>query len=309
MVIIDTSKIACCDHYGRRFECINCGLDVEEDCTCFIDDDIDELTVHCHSCGTVTEDVPVSDFVFIDDEDIHYDDWGDETPPLDIKRSIYYSKCRHYNKPVEFPDGVTVYASSLHDRDIVDESPDFGLYLDTTWDPTTIAYTLHWPDFNIPPVLHTAAYTIVDVYNKARKGLWIEVGCIGGHGRTGTVLACMAVLSGMPWKDAIKWVRNTYCGEAIETIEQEWMVSWFDAFVNGGESPSEPIWDSDKKKYTNGPIYNYDEGLAWRDYDPCDFPKGGPSNPNPERWDHKKWFEREVTDDYELKDGEIEVPF
>ena len=49
----------------------------------------------------------------------------------------------------------------------------------------------------------------------------MEVGCLGGHGRTGTALACLAILTGHPAADAVAWVRANYCPEAVETVGQE----------------------------------------------------------------------------------------
>ena len=57
----------------------------------------------------------------------------------------------------------------------------------------------------------------------------IEVGCAGGLGRTGTVLACMAVLAGVPAPDAVSWVRRNYRVGAVETPEQERWIDWFAA--------------------------------------------------------------------------------
>jgi hypothetical protein len=56
------------------------------------------------------------------------------------------------------------------------------------------------------------------------QGKTVHVGCIGGHGRTGLVLA--AVLSGYPEivgpaNDAIGWLRENYCKKAVESAEQE----------------------------------------------------------------------------------------
>ncbi|MBO0701496.1 MAG: hypothetical protein J2P38_01090 [Candidatus Dormibacteraeota bacterium] len=67
---------------------------------------------------------------------------------------------------------------------------------------------------------------------RARAGQLVEIGCGGGHGRTGTALACLAVLSGLPRTQAVGWVRRAYCTEAIETPEQE-------AFVAGLEDRCE----------------------------------------------------------------------
>jgi hypothetical protein len=38
-------------------------------------------------------------------------------------------------------------------------------------------------------------------------------------------LACLAVLSGRPAGDAVRWVRANYCAEAVETAEQESFVN------------------------------------------------------------------------------------
>ena len=53
------------------------------------------------------------------------------------------------------------------------------------------------------------------------------MGCLGGSGRTGTVLACMAVLAGVPGDEAVAWVRGAYRAQAVETPEQEAWVLWF----------------------------------------------------------------------------------
>jgi protein-tyrosine phosphatase len=56
---------------------------------------------------------------------------------------------------------------------------------------------------------------------RARAGERVEIGCLGGHGRTGTAVACLAILSGHPPGEAVAWVRANYCVEAVETTEQE----------------------------------------------------------------------------------------
>lgn len=146
----------------------------------------------------------------------------------------HFVKCRHYDVELKFPDGVSVYASSRHDRSEADIAPDFGLYLDNYWYPPCPAYFIDWPDYGLPVRWEVAARCIIDTYKKASDGLWVEIGCIGGHGRTGTVLACMAVLAGMSHEEAINYVRSQYCNQAIECDDQEWYVEWFDKFVNGG---------------------------------------------------------------------------
>ena len=57
----------------------------------------------------------------------------------------------------------------------------------------------------------------------------VEIGCLGGHGRTGTALACLAVLAGTPAAEAVAWVRGAYCPKAVETDAQRAFVESFGA--------------------------------------------------------------------------------
>lgn len=45
----------------------------------------------------------------------------------------------------------------------------------------------------------------------------VEVACSGGQGRTGTALACLAVLDGVPAADAVGYIRQRYDPRAVET--------------------------------------------------------------------------------------------
>jgi protein-tyrosine phosphatase len=59
------------------------------------------------------------------------------------------------------------------------------------------------------------------VLERARAGESVEIGCVGGHGRTGTALAWLAFLTGPHAADAVAWVRAHYCPRAVETAAQE----------------------------------------------------------------------------------------
>lgn len=49
-------------------------------------------------------------------------------------------------------------------------------------------------------------------------GKKVHLGCIGGHGRTGTVIAGVMAYRGE--KDAIGWTRKNHCHKAVESDEQ-----------------------------------------------------------------------------------------
>ncbi|MPY81655.1 MAG: hypothetical protein GEV04_25480, partial [Actinophytocola sp.] len=106
-----------------------------------------------------------------------------------------------------------------------DRTPDYGLYLDRRWQPPWPHGHLDWPDFGVPEEAEPVVGALRSVLDKARAGQQVEIGCLGGHGRTGTALACLAILSGHPARDAVTWVRTRYCAKAIETPEQETFVA------------------------------------------------------------------------------------
>lgn len=55
----------------------------------------------------------------------------------------------------------------------------------------------------------------------------VELACEGGRGRTGTALACLAVLDGIEPRDAVAYVRTNYHPKAVETPWQKRYVRSF----------------------------------------------------------------------------------
>jgi len=80
--------------------------------------------------------------------------------------------------------------------------------------------TLYVPikDYGIPTVEDMDLIVDFIKYHTS-KGKEVVVSCIGGHGRTGTVLAVWAGLNGV--ENPIEYVRERYCECAVETEEQE----------------------------------------------------------------------------------------
>lgn len=129
-------------------------------------------------------------------------------------------------RELRFPDGTRVRASALAERKINAAWRDHGLYLDARWAPTWPATLVDWPDLGLPVDDRAATAAIVDAFERARRGSHVEVGCLAGRGRTGTVLACLAVLAGVSADEAVPWVRHRLPG-AIETSAQEAWVRGF----------------------------------------------------------------------------------
>lgn len=130
-----------------------------------------------------------------------------------------------------FPDGTCITASPLSARQEDSSNRGFGLYMDPTWAPTWNAELIDWPDLGLPADEDEAADQIVAAFTRAKNGEQVEIGCIGGLGRTGTVLACMAILAGVPVDQAVEWVRANYDSRAVETLEQAEWVLWFGRYA------------------------------------------------------------------------------
>jgi hypothetical protein len=128
---------------------------------------------------------------------------------------------------VVLPDGTHVTAASFDPADPYARSdpPDFGVYLDARWAPPWPNRVVDWPDFGVPAEPSRFVATLRGLLERARRGERVEIGCVGGHGRTGTALACLAVLAGEPPPGAVAWVRAEYCADAVETPEQEAFVA------------------------------------------------------------------------------------
>ncbi|HEV2069212.1 MAG TPA: protein-tyrosine phosphatase family protein [Acidimicrobiales bacterium] len=96
--------------------------------------------------------------------------------------------------------------------------PHFGLYLlGHAPDPPPWPYRwLRWPDFRLPSDRAAARDALIEVRERIAEER-VEVACGGGRGRTGTALACLAVLDGVPPSEAVAFVRQHYDHRAVET--------------------------------------------------------------------------------------------
>ncbi|MFI6641251.1 protein-tyrosine phosphatase family protein [Streptomyces sp. NPDC050504] len=87
---------------------------------------------------------------------------------------------------------------------------------------------LRWPDFRLPGDRDEAREVLREVWERSAVER-VEVGCGGGRGRTGTALACLAVLDGVPPAEAVAYVRARYDRHAVETPWQKRYVRRFTA--------------------------------------------------------------------------------
>ena len=182
---------------------------------------------------------------------------GDKDKSKDVKATTYafgyYAstggrQCDHWRDNIKVGD-YTVTVSAQTDKPRmgeVDDSvmPELGVYLAMSWQdamspiwgagvktPHSIdkypTIYCKWPDYG---AVHL---TVVDWLVKAmmvsmEAGMSVDIGCQGGHGRTGCLLACLiAKVEGKGSKAAMDAVHKRHCTKAIESHSQENLIRVF----------------------------------------------------------------------------------
>jgi hypothetical protein len=158
---------------------------------------------------------------------VHWYELGETAQCADATHEHHRVEVHRHRGQVALPDRTAVTAASFDALDPYGrvEQPDYGLYLDDRWQPPWPHDHVEWPDFGVPPDAAGLLTALRAFHDRARAGERVEIGCLGGHGRTGTALACLVALTGVPAADATAWVRAAYCADAVETPEQEAFVS------------------------------------------------------------------------------------
>ncbi|MFH8926222.1 protein-tyrosine phosphatase family protein [Streptomyces pristinaespiralis] len=119
---------------------------------------------------------------------------------------------------MRLPSGRLVRGRGLRKQLPAGPRPEFGVYLLGRQPPATDweASWIRWPDFRLPADPRQARALLEQAWTRAATER-VEIACGGGRGRTGTALACLAVLDGVPAEDAVAYVRDHYHRGAVET--------------------------------------------------------------------------------------------
>lgn len=126
------------------------------------------------------------------------------------------------------PSGRLVRGRGLSRGALSGPEPQFGLYLLGRRPPSAPwpARWVRWPDFWLPFGKDDARQALIEAWRRSGTER-VEVACGGGRGRTGTALACLAVLDGVPPNEAVAFVRDGYHARAVETPWQRRYVERF----------------------------------------------------------------------------------
>lgn len=126
---------------------------------------------------------------------------------------------------VVLPDGRRVRAAALRADRAGVPAPQLHLVL-LGREPDPLSWPVcwvRWRDFRAPTDTAQALTALRDAHARALTER-VEVSCRGGVGRTGTALAALAVLSGLPPDEAVAWVRNHHHPRAVETpLQRRWL--------------------------------------------------------------------------------------
>lgn len=160
-------------------------------------------------------------------------------PPTPVASAYYRPARRRSFSDVEgweesaqgvlrLPSGRLVRGRGLRRPLPTGRSPQFGLYLQGKPSPPVAweSRWLRWPDFRLPTDPVEARQAFVDLWQRSATER-VEMACTGGCGRTGTALACLAVIDGVPAAEAVAYVRRHYDRRAVETPWQRWFVARF----------------------------------------------------------------------------------
>lgn len=129
---------------------------------------------------------------------------------------------------LRLPSGRLVRGRALSRPLPAGPGPTFAVYLLSRQPPHVPweARWLRWPDFWLPSDHAQAQKILAEAWARADTER-VEIACEGGRGRTGTALACLAVLDGVPADQAVAYVRRHYDSRAVETPWQRRYVRRF----------------------------------------------------------------------------------
>lgn len=172
-----------------------------------------------------------------------------------------YVKCCHSHPELELGMGKIVGASCGQPRE------GYDIYIGLCYTMKFKHQVFPW-EHNGDPIIEFQ-YNITDgcapgkpkdfkkminwVSDQLDDGKTVHVGCIGGHGRTGTFLAALVSLYEDLTDDPIGWVRKNHCKKAVESESQlKFLKKHFGCKIKG-HKPSKPSYthtSSRNKPYT-----------------------------------------------------------
>lgn len=160
-----------------------------------------------------------------------------------------YKRCFESHPPLKIGEYV-VYGGSCSSPIVTDADVYVGF--DYSMKKSPLAYPWNSGDSFLFPITDMAAPSDPAEFHKLIQWLELQLiaqkkvhlGCIGGHGRTGTVLAALVKhMTGN--EDAVTYVRENYCKKAVESaVQVAFLVKHYGIKEVEGAKEGQRDWDS-----------------------------------------------------------------
>ena len=140
-----------------------------------------------------------------------------------MKQAHFKARCHEAHKPLDILSGVLYGGACAHPL------PGYDIYIGLTesyhkpesypWGPSLQA--IHYPivDMSVPHDVPGFLKMVTWMCGQLAEGKRIHIGCFGGHGRTGLVIAAV-VAEALKEPDPIHWVRMNHCHKGVESASQ-----------------------------------------------------------------------------------------
>lgn len=140
---------------------------------------------------------------------------------------VPYKRCAHSHPLLTLKEGLTIQGGSCYtpqgtyDVEIfLCAGAKLPEYL-VPWGTRYVRFPIQ--DMGVPTDFEAFDRLVSWTLKQIEAGKKVHVGCIGGHGRTGTFLAAL-VFKATGETDAINWLRKHYCHKAVESKKQvDWL--------------------------------------------------------------------------------------
>jgi len=129
---------------------------------------------------------------------------------------------------LQLPSGRLVRGRGLRHPFPSGQLPTFGVYLLGDRPPVYEweVRWIRWAQFGLPSDRAALQPVLAEAWELAVSER-VELACAGGRGRTGTALACLAILDGVPSAEAVAFVRAHYNPRAVETPwQRRYVTRW-----------------------------------------------------------------------------------
>lgn len=168
----------------------------------------------------------------------------------EVEVTYYYQKCDHVRQPFQIGSYPVLATGSLFGNEIYENPiPDLGVYLsEVSWSkhfskPTFYGKITGFSSPNVTPPypaiildwqdqggvsLNMLDWLVEGIITNIEAGKLVEVGCMGGHGRTGTLWACvLGKMENLSAHRAILELRDRYCEKAVESKTQAELIAYY----------------------------------------------------------------------------------